>query len=59
MKIEIKKIDEIQFIPENEAEYALLKHWENKYWLIMPSCCELQTLLEIKKIGDQIKWKEN
>lgn len=30
MKVEISSIDYITLIPENDAERAVLKHWENK-----------------------------
>ncbi len=36
MKIIIKAIDEMELLPENEAEEAILKYWNNEKLLIVP-----------------------
>jgi len=51
MKIIIESIDAIKFEPENAAEEAILKYWEDKYLVMMvgPHLVGVQTLAEIKK----------
>jgi len=34
MKVEIKKIDQIIFIPENDADKAIIDYWDDKYHLL-------------------------
>jgi len=61
MRIEIQKIGEVKLVAENDSDKAVLGFWEGKFLLVLNGTgeCELQTLTEIKKIGDEMKWKDD